>query len=345
MAHQDWDKYVTDAFQRNAARQGGELQWPGDEWGDPESWQRTFKTLFEPAEVGSWVNAVEIGQGSGKYTKMVLDAAPQSKIVAFDSSAEYLKVCAERLADDVAAGRLFLEHLPRQRSDEMISALEAKGLAGSLDGFFSIDAMVHVDLQYLITYLLTSAVALRQGGHLVLTLGDASTDHGFEYLVSSASRFYGVHENPLGKFEWISAAIIESILERLGYEIVVCDNPPDGEGRDIYLVAKLVDREPGYKLSWALTPAVASGETSQGEDGEWQLSWNSVGADSYEVEFSLNEFATLLESSKSNDAFCEVPDTVAAYAAQGQRVAWRVLVATPVRRIVVAGGEFLDGSR
>ena len=139
----------------------------------------------------------------------------------------------------------------------MILALERLDMAGKLDGFFSMDAMVHVDLQYLIPYFLTAAVALREGGHLIMTLADASTPAGFDFLISRASAYYGADVEPLGKFEWASRDIARSIVERLGFEVVMCDSPPDNEGRDIHLVARMVDREAARNASWALVHEAA----------------------------------------------------------------------------------------
>src|ERR1044071_595257 len=122
-----WDKYVTELFPKGASR--ADVRWPGDEWGEEQRWKRLFETLFKPAGVHEWKMALEIGQGSGKYTKPVLDAAPQCVVAAFDVSGEFLKVCGERLAEEKQAGRLHLELLQCQRSDEMILALEKLGMS------------------------------------------------------------------------------------------------------------------------------------------------------------------------------------------------------------------------
>ncbi len=338
-SRQDWDKYVTDVSARFTQR--SDVRWPGDEWGDAEAWQQQFEELFMPAGVTGWKTAVEIGQGAGKYTKMVFDAAPESRIGAFDVSSEYLKVCGERLAAEVESNRLVLEHLAGAQSDEMILALERLGLAGTLDGFYSIDAMVHVDLQYLIPYFLTAAVALREGGHLIMTLADASTKTGFDFLISRTSVYYAPETEPLGKFEWMSRDIARSIVERLGFEVIRCDSPPDNTGRDIQLIAKMVDREAARNASWALVHETAK----QRRRVEYPaaeppvLDWPKVEeAERYTIEFSQNRFGTLLstglgdlEVPADGERVFRVPDAFWSKYQAARPLFWRVVARCPDR--------------
>ncbi len=61
------------------------VEWPGDEWGDPAQWERFYQELFVKHGVSDWQKAVEIGQGSGKYTLKVL-SNPDVHIRAYDVS-------------------------------------------------------------------------------------------------------------------------------------------------------------------------------------------------------------------------------------------------------------------
>src|SRR5437870_2344780 len=83
-----WDNYVR-TWGDSAS---GQLAWPGDEWGTPQTWERVFNWLFVPAEVASWKRAVEIGPGSGKYTLKVLESSP-AEVRAYDISGRFLEVC------------------------------------------------------------------------------------------------------------------------------------------------------------------------------------------------------------------------------------------------------------
>ena len=336
---QDWDKYVTDVAAKHADRD--DVRFPGDEWGAEAQWHELFESLFSPAGVGEWKQALEIGQGAGKYTKMVFDAAPDCRIAAFDVSSEYLKVCGERLSHEVGAGRLLLEHLADKQPDEMVLALERLGMAGELDGFFSMDAMVHVDLQYLIAYFITAAVTLREGGHLIMTVADASTRTGFDFLLARTSTFYPRKHDPLGKFEWASRDIVRSIVERLGFEVVRCDSPPNDTGRDVHLIARLVNRDAARDASWALVRETAEQRrrvnhpTSEPPTLEWP---QVEGARRYTVQFSANRFGTLLDTGISNleipaDGACrfEVPSEFWSGLQQNLPVSWRVLADCPDR--------------
>jgi hypothetical protein len=211
-----WDRYVERHDQEG---------WPGDEWGEPDWWEALFDELFRPF-VTDWKRAVEIGQGSGKYTLKVL-AESEATIRAYDVSARFLGVCEERCRDQIEAGRLSL-HLIGEESGQMLSELD--DWRREIDAFYSIDSMVHVDLQDLIPYLLTAALVLRQGGKLILTLADATTPQGFKKLLTD------IRLGPkTGKFEWVSPDIAKTILPRLGFEIDLLREA----GHDLSLVATL----------------------------------------------------------------------------------------------------------
>src|ERR1700732_1078131 len=79
-----WDQYVKGIKPKNG-------QWPGDEWGNEEFWQLTFKRMFVEQGAEHWRHSVEIGAGSGKYTQYLLDHSA-TDIVAFDISPEFLNV-------------------------------------------------------------------------------------------------------------------------------------------------------------------------------------------------------------------------------------------------------------
>jgi hypothetical protein len=196
-----WDRYV----ERHSSD-----EWPGDEWGKPDSWEAVFGELFRP-HVAGWQKAVEIGQGSGKYTLKVL-AESEATIRAYDVSERFLEKCAQRCREPIEAGRLSLHRITAEPG-QMLS--ELADWRREIDAFYSIDAMVHVDLQYLIVYLLTAALSLRQGGKLILTLADATTPLGFKKLLADIKTF---RSDLLGKFEWLSPDIVRTTLLRLGFD-------------------------------------------------------------------------------------------------------------------------------
>jgi SAM-dependent methyltransferase len=239
-----WDNYVRSWDESR----DGQLEWPGDEWGNPKTWERVFNRLFVPAEVATWKHAVEIGPGSGKYTLKVLESSP-AEVRAYDISGRFLEVCEDRCRTQVEEGRLSLHLLSPTDPDQILLDLEANGWRGELDAFYSIDAMVHVDLQYMVVYLLTAALALKPGGHLLLTLADVTSERGFRMLLEGASPYWHTQlptaETP-GKFEWLSADMIRYVLERLGFEVTVMTS--DDDHRDLFVVASLADPETAAAL-------------------------------------------------------------------------------------------------
>lgn len=244
-----WDYYIEKWGDLHA--RGGELEWPGDEWGAPAGWDGLFRTLFLPAGVESWQRAVEIGPGSGKYTLKVLERS-EAAVRGYDVSAKFLEVCEQRCTQAIGQGRLSLRLLESDRTDEMLSDLASFGWERQVDGFFSINAMVHVDLQYLLVYLITAGLVLRPGGKLVLTLADATSDQGFEKLLRDIAWTYPVQARPLGsgKFEWLSPDLVRSVLPRLGFELDLLN---DGQ-RDLYLVASLARPEVAESLRRFVVP-------------------------------------------------------------------------------------------
>lgn len=239
-----WDNYVRGWGDARSGR----LEWPGDEWGNPETWERVFNRLFVPAEVASWKRAVEIGPGSGKYTLKVLESSP-AEVRAYDISGRFLEVCEERCREQVEGGRLSLHLLSVTQPDQILSDLEACGWRGKLDAFYSIDAMVHVDLQYMIVYLLTAALSLKPGGKLLLTLANVVNERGFRMLLEGASPYWHTQaptaETP-GKFEWLSADMVRFVLEHLGFELTVMTS--DDDLRDLFVVASLAHPETAADL-------------------------------------------------------------------------------------------------
>jgi hypothetical protein len=157
----------------------------------------------------------------------------------YDVSARFLELCEHRCAGLIEQQRLTLHQLAADDPAELVNDLERCGWIRSIDAFYSIDAMVHVDLQYLIVYLITAALSLKPGGTLLLTLADATRDAGFAKLIRDISWTFPVQGRPMGsgKFEWLSPDIVASILPRLGFTITHL-----GAGhRDMRVVAELTD--------------------------------------------------------------------------------------------------------
>jgi SAM-dependent methyltransferase len=242
-----WDYYVESWEDLHS--DGGRLEWPGDEWGHPEGWEGLYRSMFVPAGVAGWERAVEIGPGSGKYTLKVIESS-SAVIRGYDVSAKFLEICDSRCAEDIRRERLSLHLLGGLDPDEMLTDLRSCGWERRVDAFFSINSMVHVDLQYLIVYLITAGLTLRPGGRLVLTLANAVSDLGFEKLVRDIAWTFPVQGRPLGsgKFEWLGPEIALSLLPRLGFEI----DELDDRGRDLALAASLTDPARSESLRAAL---------------------------------------------------------------------------------------------
>ena len=225
---QHWDYYA-----KTARREDG--KWPGDEWGTPESWERLFKYMFLDQGAADWKTCVEIGPGSGKYTLRLLEAS-DARVLAADISPGYQEIFKARMTSVGLQDRVDTLVLDN-RSATLRDAIEAKGWRKSLDAVYAIDAMVHVDLQYIIAYLVTAADCLRVGGRLVLTLSNVCSDGGFNKLIRDTKTIFNRMNTHTAKFEWMSPDQVRALLPRLGFRIDVLDT----SGRDMLVVATLVE--------------------------------------------------------------------------------------------------------
>jgi SAM-dependent methyltransferase len=240
-----WDDYV-DRWPPEVGSGSPDLEWPGDEWGNDTSWERMYGWLLAPAGVDAWERAVEIGPGSGKYTVKVLEN-PRVAIRGYDISPRFLEVCEKRCADWIEEGRLSLHLLEGKRPNELLADLTACGWRRSIDALYSIDVMVHVELEYLMAYLITAAAALKPGGRLILTVANAASDDGFDKVLGDIRNSYPLDraDQDAGRFAWLSPEIVESIIARTGFRI---DQMMHGRGRYVVVIATLERPEVGDEL-------------------------------------------------------------------------------------------------
>jgi len=240
---QSWDHYVAEIFDKMKRE---DSVFPGDEWGTPAWWDICYKRLLERAGAPDWKQVVEIGPGSGKYTALLLERSP-CNILAFDVSAGFIQIMESRLAGFVTSKRLQTSLMSCHRADEMLSKIEEAGWRGQVDSFVSIDAMVHVDLQYIAAYFTTAAICLRPGGKLVMTLADATSAKGREKLLRDIQLYFPKQGSMSLKFEFLSPDIVRSTLEALGFriELLEHDAPTPETARDIFLIAEKLENDPG----------------------------------------------------------------------------------------------------
>ncbi len=239
-----WDHYVSEDFNnviKDVKDENGQpkYRWPGDEWGDQEFWNKVFDKLFVKHVPTESRFFVEIGPGSGKYSVLVLEEFRDAKLKCFDVSAEFLNVLKTRCQKHINEGGLepiLMDYNYRFLYDN----LEHSEWIGKVDCLFSIDSMVHVDLQYLTAYWITAALALRIGGKLIMSLADATTDGGYAKLINDIAVYFPLQEKMSSKFEWISPDLVQSVLGRLGFEITASENL---NNRDFLFVATLIQRK------------------------------------------------------------------------------------------------------
>jgi len=233
-----WDQYV----QRFYATHPTGV--PGEEWGDERIWRFRFETLFKPYGIDLCRLACEIGAGSGKYTRKVLDSA-DARIICADVSEKFLSVLRQEMQREIEAGMVIPVYLEAKRPDELLTHIINHGMSGNLDFFYSIDTMVHIDLQIAMAYWITAALTLKTGGKLAMTLADPTTERGSQKLFGDIKPYYPQQGIPGLRFAWMSKDLVTNLLEKIGFRILRCDHPaPVGlKPRDMFVVAERFDLE------------------------------------------------------------------------------------------------------
>jgi hypothetical protein len=215
-----WDRYVESRLKK-------ELE-PGEEWGTPESWHKLFDLLIkadEPPQI-----AVEIGQGSGKYTRMVLDEWPQCRVLCFDVSPAFLSDATKRLAG--YENRVSFHEIGTERTS-MDRQLEDLLEGQRADLVFSMDAMVHVDQQMFVEYVRTTSIHLKRGGRFSATLASLDTDAGLAHLLQQSEPYYS-DPGFTGRMVFWSPSGVIRLLDHFGLRAETMDTG----GRDILLTAR-----------------------------------------------------------------------------------------------------------
>ena len=159
--------------------------WPGDEWGDRETAARLLDESLTSALDSNARYLCELGAGAGRYTVLALERFRKASILSFDVSAEFERALKERCEEFVKSGRLrtyLLNEIPLL----FFHTVMQENLLGKIDGVYSFDAMVHVDLHTLFVYWLSAAKMLRPGGVLAMNVADACNENGFMKLLHDA---------------------------------------------------------------------------------------------------------------------------------------------------------------
>lgn len=247
-----WDNYVEEQFPRiqgNTPFRDQKLadwrvlnttdehyDWPGDEWGDRHTVEGLLNANLLEAFNSPPEHLCELGAGAGRYTELVFERFPDTHIYSFDVSASFEKALRERCQAQIAATQLET-FLLQKGPGFLFKTLRQRGLERKLDGVYSFDAMVHVDLHTLFIYWASAALLLKPGGILAMSVADACNPRGLQKLIVNAPGVYQLRGAAGGHFLWISREIVETVLQSLGFGV---EYPLDN-GRDLFFRATLVE--------------------------------------------------------------------------------------------------------
>ena len=249
-----FDDYVRRTFPARRDAAGQDWPWPGDEWADQAMREATFDLMTAGLDRSAIRDVVEIGPGSGKYTQMLLDRSTAT-ISAYELSAAFLESLGDRCRPAVDADRLH----PRliAWTDNRALLRDAAAPPDGADLFFAIDVFLMMDFQSVLTYLISAAAMLKPGGRFFATFAAAESDSGWERLLRDAGRHSAFSSAPSTRFHWVTKAMIEDVLARLGFGRFSCVYGPEGHldvGR-LYVSADLLNPMPRDRAEAILRPA------------------------------------------------------------------------------------------
>ena len=227
-----WDQYVIESKRSNEKKNGC---WVGDEWGNNNFWQGVYEATMFKYVADDSKKFVEIGSGAGKQAILTLEHYKQGHLKCFDVSQEFISVLQRRCEQFFKDNRIEA-NLLNFDPEFICKNLRKSGWLDKVDCFYSFDAMVHVDLQILMTYWITAALSLRVGGHLIMSVADATTDNGWGKLLLDTKHCYAHQGQMIPKFEWLSPDLVQSCLSRLGFRVLFESSL---NHRDYWFVAQL----------------------------------------------------------------------------------------------------------
>ena len=186
---------------------------------DRPAGRAVFDRLFANASAETWTHAIEIGGGDARYTAEVLAANLTVKLAGFDVSEAVMQAASAKLATHVAAGRLEYHRIDPVHPDSILKVVERARLKRQVDAVFSIDSLVHVDLQYQLAYWINAALVLKPGGWLIMSVADATSAAGFAKLTGDIRTFFAFQGQACPRFEYQSLTMVTSLLQNIGFEV------------------------------------------------------------------------------------------------------------------------------
>ena len=241
-AREYFNRFVDEVHPQHRTATGERYAWPGDEWSSPDLRERIFSVLMAGLKLGTVKRIVEIGPGSGKYTEMLLRRSACA-VRAYDMSDRFLDVLGNRCHEAIRQGRLTTHLMNWEANRGFLDDLAAAGWTRTIDALVGVDVFIHIDLQALVVYLLTAALALRHEGKLLATFANPLSPSGTQALLAGVREYAAFQTRPSSKFHWITNETLRALLPILGFRI---DNLVDGDGATLdfgrsYVVATLSD--------------------------------------------------------------------------------------------------------
>jgi SAM-dependent methyltransferase len=196
--------------------------------------------MFRPTHVESWARAVEIGQGTGKYTRLVLEGGV-AEVLACDVSRVFLASCRRRLASFVESGRLHFALIEEYDPRSIQRAVHERGWE-RIDALYSIDAFVHLPFAAIASYMLAGTEVLAPGGYLIFSFADGTSPLAQPKLLADLDNMIERGSDPsIACFHWTAPQLMRVFAERIGFEVLLSDVDPT-DGRDGHFVARFADR-------------------------------------------------------------------------------------------------------
>jgi ubiquinone/menaquinone biosynthesis C-methylase UbiE len=185
-------------------------------WGTPS--REWFDTYVEPYFEGD-DTVVEIGPGSGRFSRFLIDRAKWMHLV--DYSAFAYKFLRKYFS---GRSNINVVHNKRNRLDGVED--------DTVDLVFSLAVFVHIDIEVFVCYLRETFRVLSKGGHGVFHYTAITTPGGLEHYLTLLSADYEPNIMRLNHPQ-----TIRLVAENVGFEIVQETAIPGGERVEHHIIA------------------------------------------------------------------------------------------------------------
>lgn len=189
-----WDNLSPNLIENDLSK--NELQYIGDEWGNPKDVEEVLDKFVYP-NINKDSVVAEIGVGGGRIASKVANSV--DKLVAFDISSIMIEKSKQALKEFTNIDYRLI-HDPRLLYD------------GQFDFIYSFDVFVHLDMHIIWQYLESMKDKLKEEGKVFLHTANLESEAGWDRFISN-------HQYAEGSFYEVIPEIIRIFAKKVGFKV------------------------------------------------------------------------------------------------------------------------------